>query len=363
MTPAIHTGAAIPGGPGQSRRTGRIQRPLISVVVPSYNHGRYIGACLDSLMFQDYPNLEIVITDDASTDDSVAVIRRFLRDVAGATASYACRYDAEADAIERAVHPRYARTGRRIVFLRAGANSGSTANYNRGLAHCTGEYCTFVPADDICHPQLFSTLAQPLMDDAADFAYADMFVVDDDMRILREFRLPEHSFDASFRSWYLCGVAKLYRRALHDRFGPFDETADADDHECFLRFALGGARFAHVPRTLYSVRSHEGRENGLHAPGRFARLLEHSKRLVLMAREREPAQPGVWREEMLRHDAPNAGDAPESRAAQASAEWHPIIERVVLTDEERSFFAEGNGADTPSPPSPLADDDPEARRG
>jgi len=115
-----------------------------------------------------------------------------------------------------------------------------------------------------------------------------------------------------------------------------------------------------VPRTLYSVRSHEGRENGLHAPGRFARLLEHSKRLVLMAREREPAQPGVWREEMVRHDAPNAGNAPESRAAQTSGERHPIIERVVLTDEERSFFAEGDGADRPSPRS---EDDPEARRG
>lgn len=337
--------------------------PLISVVVPSYNHGRYIGACLDSLMFQDYPNLEIVITDDASTDDSVAVIRRFLRDVAGATASYACRYDAAADVIERAVHPRYARTGRRIVFLRAEANGGSTANYNRGLAHCAGEYCTFVPADDICHPQLFSALARPLLDDVADFAYADMFVVDDDMRILREFRLPEHSFDASFRNWYLCGVAKLYRRALHDRFGPFDETADADDHECFLRFALGGARFVHVPHTLYSVRSHEGRENGLHAPGRFARLLEHSKRLTLMAREREPAPPGAWREEMVSTVGPvtpDAPDAPGVPGAQGANAPHPVAERVVLTDEERSFFTEGHGATAPQPPS---DNDTEVRRG
>lgn len=340
--------------------------PLISVVVPSYNHGRYIGACLDALMFQDYPNLEIVITDDASTDDSVAVIRRFLRDVAGATASYACRYDAATDVIERAVHPRYARTGRRIVFLRAEANGGSTANYNRGLAHCTGEYCTFVPADDICHPQLFSALALPLRDDTADFAYADMFVVDDDMRILREFRLPEHSFDASFRSWYLCGVAKLYRRVLHDRFGPFDETADADDHECFLRFALGGARFTHVPYTLYSVRTHEGRENGLHAPGRFARLLEHSKRLTLMAREREPAPPGAWREEMVRTGAPGTDRTPDADAddaPHAACGPHPVAERVVLTYEERSFLTEGNGADTPPTPPPLPDGDEEASRG
>lgn len=338
--------------------------PLISVVVPSYNHGRYIGACLDALMFQDYPNLEIVITDDASTDDSVAMIRRFLRDVAGATASYACRYDAATDVIERAVHPRYARTGRRIVFLRAEANGGSTANYNRGLAHCTGEYCTFVPADDICHPQLFSALALPLRNDTADFAYADMFVVDDDMRILREFRLPEHSFDASFRSWYLCGVAKLYRRVLHDRFGPFDETADADDHECFLRFALGGARFTHVPYTLYSVRSHEGRENGLHAPGRFTRLLEHSKRLTLMAREREPAPPGAWREEMVRTGAPGTDRTPDADdAPHAACGPHPVAERVVLTYEERSFLTEGNGADTPPTPPPLPDGDEEASRG
>jgi glycosyltransferase involved in cell wall biosynthesis len=259
-------------------------KPKISVIVPSYNHGKYIGACIDSIMFQHYDDLEIIITDDASTDNSVDVIETFLAGKDSELTSYARGYDEVSDCIERVWHRRYNRGNRHIRFIRGTQNIGSTANYNRGFQAATGDYCTFVAADDICHPSMLSELADPLIRDVADFTYADMFIIDDDLRILREFVLPDYSFRTCFQNWYLCGVATLYRLNLHHLFGYYDPSAVADDYECYLRFAMNGVRFIHVPKTLYSVRSHDARRQGLHDPVHFAKLLDDSKTLALLAR-------------------------------------------------------------------------------
>lgn len=256
----------------------------ISVVVPSYNHTGYIEACLDSIYFQDYPNIELIIVDDNSSDNSQEVIAKWINSVDVEVTSFASRYNEEKDEIERTIHKRYNRPGRTIRFYKNKENIGSTQNYNRGFRTATGDYCTFIASDDIAHPQLLSTLAAPLDRDEADFVYCDMFVIDDQQRILREFKLPDYSFKKSFCDWYLCGVATLYRRALHIEHGFYKETAKADDHECYLRFAMNKARFIHIPRTLYSVRNHDHRQVGLHSRACFNALLEQSKLLTLDAR-------------------------------------------------------------------------------
>ncbi|QJB55748.1 glycosyltransferase [Pseudodesulfovibrio sp. zrk46] len=257
--------------------------PLISIVIPSYNHAEYIEACLDSVYFQDYPEIEMIIVDDCSPDNSVEVIENWIKGVEIDKVTYAACYDEDKDKVCRAEIARYDKK-RSIIFLKNETNLGSTATYNRGFKATTGEYCSFVVSDDICHPQMFSTLAEPLDNDEADFVYSDMFVVDDSMRILREFKLPDYDFERSFCDWYLCGVATLYRRSLHDQFGLYNEASKADDHECYLRFAMEGARFLHIPKTLYSVRSHDQREVGLHSKDRFNALMEESKALTLKAR-------------------------------------------------------------------------------
>jgi len=256
----------------------------ISVIVPSYNHAQYIEACLDSILFQDYGDIELIIVDDCSTDDSRRVITNYLDGLACETASHAARYNERTRTVERDSYARYPQEGRTVKAIFNEKNMGSTWTYNRGFREATGKFCTFVVSDDICHPQMFSTLAAPLEADEADFVYADMFVIDDAHRILREFKLPDYDFKRSFADWYLCGVATLYKRSLHERFGFYDEKAKADDHECYLRFAMNGARFMHIPKTLYSVRSHHDREVGLHAPSAFNSLLACSVELTLKAR-------------------------------------------------------------------------------
>ena len=256
----------------------------VSVVIPSYNHAEYIEACLDSIYFQDHPDIEMIIVDDNSSDGSADVIAGWIAGIEADEVSFASRYDVGTDQIERTRHKRYNVPGRTVLFERNKTNLGSTQNYNKGFRMASGEFCTFVASDDIAHPQLFSTLAEPLEAGESDFVYCDMFVVDDRQRILREFKLPDYSFKRSFCDWYLCGVATLYRRSLHLEHGFYDESSLADDHECYLRFAMNGARFRHIPKTLYSVRSHDGRAVGLHAKERFDALLEYSKMLTLKAR-------------------------------------------------------------------------------
>jgi len=264
----------------------------ISVVVPAYNQGRYLAACLDSLWFQDHPDLEIIVVEDGSTDDTPSILDDYRRALAEDEASYASRYVPETDTLERVRHPRYPAAGRSLRVIAHGVNRGLAAALNTGFAAATGEAVSYVPADDWCMPNMFSELACALSGAPArvraDFAYADMLIVDDAFRVVRRFNLPDYSFARSFGDWYLCGNCKLYRRELHARFGFYDEALLAHDHELFQRFALGGARFVHVPKALMAVRDHAARQVDIHAPSSWSRLIGESKRLVLEARGRMP---------------------------------------------------------------------------
>lgn len=156
---------------------------------------------------------------------------------------------------------------------------------NMGFRTCTGVYCTYIASDDICYPTMLSELASALEKSGADFAYGDMFIVDDTGNILRKFELPDYSFKQCFQNWYLCGVARLYRKELHQKFGFYDESLLAHDVELYLRFAINGAKFEHVPRVLMAVRDH-GPERliDIHSPTNWSRLIEECKEQVRKAR-------------------------------------------------------------------------------
>lgn len=263
--------------------TDTAQRPLISVVVPTYNQAEYLGACLDSIWFQDYPNIEIIVVADPSPDNTSEVLAQFREAVDSEVVSHAVKLEDNGE-VCRAEAPRYRKQGRKLVIHESEVRLGHTPAYNKGFQMATGEYCTYIASDDICHPQMLSEMAAVLDRDEADFVYSDMFIVDDAMRILREFRLPDYSFEASFCDWYLCGVSKLYRCSLHEQFGYYDDGYTANDHECFLRFAMKGARFLHIPKVLYSVRSHDQRGVDVHSGESWKKLMAESSRLVEKAR-------------------------------------------------------------------------------
>ena len=99
--------------------------PTLSVVVPNYNHAHYLPECLDSLLQQSVEPLEIMVIDDCSTDNSVAVLEDYCRK-----------------------HPR-------VSFCRKGRNRGVLGALNKGAQITSGEYVVFPGADDRVMPGFF----------------------------------------------------------------------------------------------------------------------------------------------------------------------------------------------------------------
>src|SRR5690606_15764736 len=105
-------GGGLEGGGG---RAG--QDPLVSIVIPCYNHARFLGEAIESALGQTYPRVEVVVVDDGSTDDTAAVV---------------VRYPA-------------------VRYVRQ-ANAGLAAARNAGLRASTGELLVFLDADDRLTP-------------------------------------------------------------------------------------------------------------------------------------------------------------------------------------------------------------------
>lgn len=104
----------------------------ISAIVPNYNHAAFLPRCLDALLRQTFPPVEILVIDDGSTDDSLRVMERFAAEHAS------------------------------IRVLRNDKNSGVCYTLNRGLEAAKGDFVTFLAADDQVLPDLFLRCAEML---------------------------------------------------------------------------------------------------------------------------------------------------------------------------------------------------------
>jgi glycosyltransferase involved in cell wall biosynthesis len=101
--------------------------PLVSVVIPNFNYGRYIAEAIDSVLAQGYEAIEVIVVDDASTDNSREVLSRYAHKV-------------------------------RLHFL--DRNVGQIEAYNRGFALVQGEIVLFLDADDRLQPDAISTISK-----------------------------------------------------------------------------------------------------------------------------------------------------------------------------------------------------------
>lgn len=259
--------------------------PLVSIVVPTYNQAKYLEACLDSIMFQNYPNIEIIVVADPGSDNTFDILDNYEKQIKNEKVVYVGGYDEKTDSVIKIEELKYPQRGRRLITVKNKKRLGHSASYNFGFKLAKGEFCTYVASDDIILPHMISTLIEPLIKDEADFAYSDMFVIDDNMRILRHIKLPEYNFISCFCKWYFCGVSKLYKRKLHEKYGYFNENYIANDYECYLRFALNGVKFKHIPEVLYLVRTHENRNVGVHSQDNHKKMLSESCKLAKIARK------------------------------------------------------------------------------
>lgn len=140
-------------------QTNQLKSPLVSVIVTSFNYARYIETCLQSIAGQTYTELECVIVDDVSKDDSVKTIEFFINS------------NHESD---------------RFRLVRHEENQGQMAAFQTGLAHTSGRFVVFVDADDFLLPDFIETHLKAHLNSSYESALSnsDQFQIGSDGQVL-----------------------------------------------------------------------------------------------------------------------------------------------------------------------------------
>lgn len=193
---------------------------LVSIVIANYNYARFLPEAIESALAQTYPAVEVIVIDDGSTDDSLAV---------------AGRYD---------------------ITVLAQENQGVCAARNNAAAVARGKYILFLDADDLLFPDTIARLVARLADAPADvgYAYGQMEYFDHKTGIFAS-----RAFDpaALAQENYIC-VTTLVRKEAFDRAGGFDRGFPLrEDWELYVRLLHHGFRGAFLPEPILRYRKHK----------------------------------------------------------------------------------------------------------
>lgn len=196
-------------------------KPWVSVICTSFNQQAYVEQALQSVVGQDYPNVELIIIDNGSTDGSAERIAAFVQH-----------------------HPS-------IQFIRNPVNVGLNRAFNQGLALAEGRYVIDLSADDVLLPgrirkqvALFEELAGPYAVVFSNAAYIDPagrdlgthYAVDTNGKALSA--IPTGNvFRSILESYFICTPTMMMRRDVLNELGGYDETLAYEDFDFWVRSA------------------------------------------------------------------------------------------------------------------------------
>ena len=201
-------------------------RPLVSIVIPAYNHGNYLDAAIRSVLEQDYPRVELIVIDDGSTDNSRDVLIK-----------YAGQFHFESQ-----------------------SNSGQVATLNRGWLMSRGEILAYLSADDLLLQGAIRRAVCCLEQNPdAVLTYCDFNLIDPHSAVVRRVATPEFDY-LEMATQFVCapGPGAFFRRSAFERAGCWDPGYQQMlDYEYWLRLGLCG-RFVRIPEVLAAYRVHPG---------------------------------------------------------------------------------------------------------
>jgi len=191
--------------------------PKVSVIIPTYNYGKYIEKAIDSVLAQTYKDFEIIVVDDGSTDNTREIIETKYKDKV--------RY-----------------------FYQE--NSGAPVARNKGIKESKGEYLVFLDADDWFMPENLEKKVAFLDNNAGyGWVYSDGYYVNKEGEIIdkasNRFSFSNRklegniSFELFSMGNYIAMDSVLMRKECINEVGPFNETLPAyHDYELWLRLSL-----------------------------------------------------------------------------------------------------------------------------
>ena len=186
----------------------RSNKPLVSVIIPTYNRGWIVGEAIDSVLVQDFSDYELIVVDDGSDDHTPEILAAY---------------------------------GDRITVLRQ-ANRGVSAARNRGIAAAAGRLMAFLDSDDLWLPQKLSTQVRYFAENPdAVICQTEERWIRNGVRVNPKKRHLKFSGMIFERSLALCLVspsAVMIKKSLFNTVGVFDEDLPAcEDYDLWLRIS------------------------------------------------------------------------------------------------------------------------------
>jgi teichuronic acid biosynthesis glycosyltransferase TuaG len=149
-----------------------MEKPLVSIITPSFNSDKFIAETIQSVQKQSYLNWEMIIVDDCSTDNTVSIIEQFVIN------------------------------DNRIRFFQLEKNSGAGVAREMALSKATGDYISFLDADDLWKPLKLEKQLQFLKDNKIHFTFSFYDCIDEEGNVLN--KRVEAPRNLSYRQLFFC---------------------------------------------------------------------------------------------------------------------------------------------------------------
>lgn len=231
--------------------------PLVSIIITTFNHSKFIKECVDSVLQDKYENLEIIIADSASTDNTLDLIKE---------------YD-----------------DRRIKIIALERNLGPSYVANEGIKGSSGEYIALLSGDDVSMPSRITEQMNYVQSDfECSIVFSHPIIINEKSDVINR-----HFFNKVFKVGslnkiellrkffyegnFLCAPSVLMKKEVIEKIGLFDERlVRLQDYDYWIRAVIAGYKIAVLPQALVKYRIHG---NNLNTQDQWLSLID--KRFVL----------------------------------------------------------------------------------
>lgn len=192
----------------------------LSVIIPVYNAEPYLRKCLDSVLTQGFQNMEVILVNDGSKDNSEDIIKEYQKKYSN------------------------------IVYLKQ-ENHGQASARNNGLAHAKGDLISFIDSDDYILPDMFSTMIKKLENDHSDLVMCNISLEKNGKKTIEN--------STNFKNLYECPASvcnKIFRKELIGDLR-FLEGIWYEDYNFFIKICLKKPKFAIVNNPYYIYMLHD----------------------------------------------------------------------------------------------------------
>lgn len=206
--------------------------PKISIVTPSFNQAAFLERTIQSVLGQNYPNLEYIIIDGGSTDGSVELIKKYEK--------YLTYWVSEKD-------------------------RGQSHAINKGLKLATGDWLAWQNSDDIYYPGVFRGVAQAAYKQPeVDLIIGNLDLIDANDHVITNLKYVTPTYKSLLaEGMVLANQAAFWQKSIHEKIGYMDESLHYGmDYDWFLRLLSSGTAL-HVNNAWGGLRMHEATKTAL----------------------------------------------------------------------------------------------------